>query len=206
MIYLIDDKKERQQIRYNIDSFDKYKDVMTIINKLDDGNISFLNHASCILLHNSFTPQSLRTIIRKKYRNTSKAYFSNKFKTTKFSDENFIEEIRTDILYQYLRYFLEAYKTTGNINLKILAFGENYKQAEVSKLKDIIYYALFDYDYETTLQADWLEEGTIKAIEELYTLAFSDNQFEQYYEQLINPNCSVGQFLNKIDALSQKIK
>ena len=206
MIYLIDDRKERQQTRYNINEFDSYKDILTIINGFEGDDISFLSKASCILFHNSFPIQSLRSIIRRIYRRIPKAYFSNKFKITKFSDENFIEEIRADILYQNLRYFLDDYRITNTPNLKILAFGENYKQAEVSKLKDIVYYALFDYDYETTFQSDWLDETVMNAIKELHSLAFSGNQFDEYHANIVNSNYSVGQFLTKIDTLAQKIK
>jgi hypothetical protein len=207
MIYLLDNKKERQEVRYNIDSFHNYQDIFKIKNVVNDVNSTpFLDNASCIIFHASFPTKGLLMKIRNEYDDTPKVFFSNDYKIVKFVEKDFIQEIRADILYQNLRYFLDDYRITNTPNLKILAFGENYRQAEVSKLKDIVYYALFDYDYETTFQSDWLDETVMNVIKELHNLAFSGNQFDEYHANIVNSNYSVGQFLTKIDTLAQKIK
>lgn len=205
MIYLIDDKKDRQKVRYGIHDFKKYEHILKSIYELkEDASINFLSKADCILFHSSFD-RTIEEEIETTFRNIPKVFFSNKYKITDFPSEDFIREMSSDVFYKNLDFFLKEYEQNRVINLKIIAFGEYYELAEAFEIKEKLSDNLFDKDFDELFQKDWLTKEDINLLNRIHELAYPIGNFELYYEKIMKRDLTLEQFLNEIDKLSQKI-
>ena len=146
MIYLIDDKKERQENDYNwsFDRLNNYKDILKPIynlNELQENRIQFFRGAKVILYHESFVDKSILSdeASQKRKELTEYAqkegkhlvYFSGGSDTRQL--EGNVAYISDATLYQNLEFFLKAYQN-NNINLEYLVYGSDPKLEQ--KLKD----------------------------------------------------------------------
>lgn len=162
MIYLIDDNQNNQRKNnYNItfiedDDFDGY---LTSVEKLEVGksfsdtsHLEFLKTADCILLHstiedydknNGFLSGSktnavkIKELISQEGEIIPLVLFSNSMGEAQFdfeSNSNYISSIKKNLFYERLFDFLEYYKNTNIIELRIIAWGKNFESKEVSKL------------------------------------------------------------------------
>lgn len=147
MIYLIDDKKERQVKDYNWSSqkLDSYYEVLKPIynlEELQENKIKVFKDADVILYHESFIDKSIinneAAQKRKKLTEYAKkkdkylVYFSGGSDTRQI--EGNIAHISDAILYQNLEYFLKAYEK-GELNLEYLLYGVDPKLEEKLKKK-----------------------------------------------------------------------
>lgn len=143
MIYLIDDKKDRQEKDYNWKSekLQKHQGILVPIytlqqiEELDIGKEIF-NEGNVILLHESFFDnttnrhQKNSTEIRKKLnehvsrQNSWVVYFSGSKSSRTNSGK--IAHVPVSILYENLEVFLEKLQN-GDINLDYILFGNNPK-------------------------------------------------------------------------------
>lgn len=166
MIYLIDDNQGNQRLsQYNI-SFveeDTFKGYLTSIEKIekreqasDSSHLEFLKDAKCILLHSTtedwdadkgFLKGSRTNAIKIKESIAEEGdkiplvLFSNSMGEPVYSYENnpnYIREIKKNLLYERLYDFVENYKNTGLIELRILAWGKHFQAKEASKLAAIL--------------------------------------------------------------------
>ena len=165
MIYLIDDNHNNQrQNQYKIDFVENetFQGILTSVERIekreradDISHLEFLKDAKCILLHVStadwdenegFLEESttnvekIKTIISDYGCYVPLVLFSNKMNETADynpqKEPDFIREIKKNIFYKNLYDFVENYKNTGKIELRILAWGKNFKAIEVSRLAD----------------------------------------------------------------------
>jgi len=162
MIYLIDDNQHNQRKEnYNITFvedgvFDGY---LTSIEKLEQGksssdtsHLEFLKSADCILLHsttedydknNGFIHGSRTNVIKIKELISNEGdiiplvLFSNSMGEAEFNFErnpNYISSIKKNLFYERLFDFLEHYKNTGKVELRIIAWGKNFMSKDVPRL------------------------------------------------------------------------
>lgn len=162
MIYLIDDNQQNQRLNnYNITFVDggEFKDYLTAIEKIEQGqsfsdisHLEFLNSAACILLHSTtedynnekgFLSASINNAIlikeeiSKEGEKIPLVLFSNSMGEAEFDIENnpnYIRSLKKNLFYERLFDFLEVYKNTGRVELRILAWGKNFASNEVSRL------------------------------------------------------------------------
>ena len=137
MIYLIDDKKERQENDYNwsFDRLNNYKDILKPIynlNELQENRIQFFRGAKVILYHESFVDKSILSDEASQKRKELTEYVQKEGKHLVYfsggSDtrqlEGNVAYISDATLYQNLEFFLKAYQN-NNINLEYLVYGSD---------------------------------------------------------------------------------
>lgn len=152
MIYLIDDNRRAQQREYgcNYIADGTYSDVLTVWNRRSErDDFSMLKSAACILLHDSFPDfNSAGEILQGSIKVTEKikdgaraeerplVLFSNSF--TGFEQgkikQKEISGLNKRLFYTNLEDFILHYQATGEIELKILAYGKNFKHRELEDL------------------------------------------------------------------------
>jgi hypothetical protein len=154
MIYLIDDNQNDQRFKnYNITFIEEgvFENHLKSIEKLEIGNslsdithLEFLNSAACILLHSTaedfdinkgFLPSSITNVIKIKEFISQEGeliplvLFSNSMGEADFDynvNPSYIRGIKKNLFYERLFEFLEHFKNTGEIELRILSWGNNY--------------------------------------------------------------------------------
>jgi hypothetical protein len=162
MIYLIDDNQNNQRSNnYNLTFvedgiFDNYLISIQKIekknNNSDVSHLMFLKTSDCILMHsttedfdniNGFLPSSITNVIKIKELISQEGeiiplvLFSNSLGDTDYNFENnpnYIRSIKKNLFYERLFDFMEHYKNTGKVELRIIAWGKNFKAKEVSEL------------------------------------------------------------------------
>jgi len=148
MVYLIDDKKERQEKDYNWSSnrLKNYENILQPIyslRELQENNVKIFKESKVILYHESFIDKSILSdeAARKRAELTKYAEREGKYliyfsggSDTRVLDGS-IAYIPDSILYQNLDFFLKAYEK-GDLNIGYLIYGSDPKLEE--KLKDKI--------------------------------------------------------------------
>lgn len=161
MIYLIDDNQNKQRENLGIDfvNDETFAEVLTSVEKIEKrgltelSHLDFLNDAACILLHqstedydfeaNSFISGSRTNVIKivesiaQEGDVVSLALFSNGMSETVYNYKitpNFVQQINKNLFYSHLYDFVDYYKQSGKIEMRILAWGKNFQSKEVSEL------------------------------------------------------------------------
>ena len=153
MIYLIDEKKERQlKYGWSFNRFLKYKDSLTVISDYDQlKNITSTtildSPTNIIILHDSFFKNlDIEEKYVQEFKNRIKSNglyfvtFGGSYDSIYY--ENKILELKVNQLYRNLQNFLENSLT----DLRILAYGENYEKEEFLSIKNNVWNFLFRYD------------------------------------------------------------
>lgn len=163
MVYLIDDKKSRQELLgWKYSDFKKYEDVLKTVytyKQIKEENLSakIFSQNNMILYHESFfdsvenQDKNESTAVREKLTNWAN---KNNFVLVKFSgaintrnmEKNQVS-LPVNILYRNLELFLKSIKNGDEteINLKKIMFGENYKIEEILLLKKEIWETKFKF-------------------------------------------------------------
>lgn len=158
MIYLIDDKRERQQkLGWTTEVLEGFSDILTPIydnTELQSQINELFKDGNAILFHESFfdNPQN------KKSEQTDEigqklAEFSEKrsFPIVRFSGsmgsrriDKLLATIPFGTLYKHLTIFLEFYRHAGEVSLKKLVFGSSDQAEETLQHKSEIYRSMYD--------------------------------------------------------------
>lgn len=162
-IVLIDDNSKNQRGVYDAVFVDEgeYSDLLFHVEQVNShSDLSFLNEASCVMVHDSledyidgeFKPDShkakdrIEEIIQSK--NLPYVLFSDGHSMTADWREdmpNVVFSIKKSEFYRHLKYFLDQYRITEKIDLKLIAYGKDYLkqlmsmwcQTIISKLADV---------------------------------------------------------------------
>lgn len=162
MIYLIDDNQNNQRFNNYNSTFvedGEFDGYLKSIEKLevgktfsDSSHLDFLKTANCILLHSTtedydehrgFLSGSrtnvlkIKELISQEGEKIPLVLFSNSMDDAEFDYEcnpNYIRSIKKNLLYERLFDFLDYYKKTGKVELRIIAWGKNFTSKEISKL------------------------------------------------------------------------
>jgi TATA-box binding protein (TBP) (component of TFIID and TFIIIB) len=181
MIYLIDEKKERQQnLGFSKDFFAKHEDVLfPIYNnvKLQEFKYQIFNDLNIILFHESFfdSPENRHSkdglIIRKQLieysstKNTLVVFFSGSIGSRSI-DQN-CAYIPVEILYQNLASFCDKYRNNTQVTLKEIVFGSSLTKEEILLLKNEIWENLYDMKDEENVMPN---ASLFRALEKLEIL------------------------------------
>jgi hypothetical protein len=212
MIYLIDDNQNNQRLNnYNITFVEDgvFEGYLISIEKIEVGksfsditHLDFLKAADCILLHSTtedydknkgFLPGSKTNVLKMKELISQEGdqiplvLFSNSMGEAEFdfeSNSNYISSVKKNLLYERLFDFLEHYKNTGKVELRIIAWGNNFASKEVAKLVIEI------------LNSVELKENSEDL--KLSDLSKSISSFKSFVE-LSLPNSGINEILNEIE-------
>ena len=147
-IILIDDNKSNQREFYGATFVDneEYEDSLVHKEHLNENSdFSFLDDAACVLLHDSF-----EDYVDGKYVSGSqmaRARINDKIKDripyVVFSDghsiignwnpseRNVVRSIKKSEFYRNLKGFLDAYRESSHIDLRLIAYGSDYEKREL---------------------------------------------------------------------------
>jgi hypothetical protein len=115
---------------------------------------------------------------------------------------NYISALNKNIFYDRLWDFVEHYKNSGEIELRILAWGKNFQSKEVSKLANTLLDALALKNGSDTLQISELsaEQPVLKSFIEV---SFSDIHWTDFLRDLEDNPISITDFRNKINQINE---
>jgi hypothetical protein len=229
MIYLIDDNKNNQRERLGKSFVDEdfFKGYLTSIEKLekqaradDVSHLAFLKGAKCILLHattedydkekESFLEGSrinainIKELISQEGDLIPLVVFSNGMDELVYSPDktpNYISAINKNIFYERLWDFVEHYKNSGEIELRILAWGKNFRAKEVSKLAtDLLDFLAFTNGNEILKIAYSSEDQLI--FKAFFEQSFPNN-WQDILNDLENNPITISEFRNKINVITE---
>jgi len=161
MIYLIDEKKERQlKYGWSSERFLKHKNILTVVSdykQLENITSKTLLDSpnNIIMLHDSFFKNLdilEKDVIEFKNRIQSKGLyyvtFGGSFDSTYYDDKTL--QLKVKLFYSNLENFLENH----SIDLRILAYGINFEKEEFLTIKNNVWNFLFRYDNLYKLSPD----------------------------------------------------
>ncbi len=219
-IILIDDNKSNQRESYGADFVDneEYEDCLVHKEQLNENSdFSFLDDAVCVLLHDSLADYVDGQYVsggRMAKESVKEKIKANKTPFVVFSDGHSIigdwsqakpDEVRSikkSEFYRNLKGFLDAYRETGHIDLRLIAYGSEFKKREIVCLLQQIFEELnIVNDKESltlsSIDADLLEHffGIIKHVSNNMT-------FEKLCDRINAGQLSVGKFKAYINSLA----
>jgi hypothetical protein len=226
MIYLIDDNQNNlRQKNYNLTFIEEgvFSGYLTSIEKLEKGksftdisHLEFLRSANCILLHSTtedfdldkgFISGSNNNVIKIKELISQEGeiiplvLFSNSMGDPQIDNDSnpkYIRQIKKNLFYERLYDFLNHYKLTGEINLKIISLGKNYLVTEVSKfIRDIL--ELIDKKDNKEIVSISDLSSRFHEIEALQKLVWQEATFDQIIEEIKNCQIDVSELRNKLN-------
>lgn len=179
MVYLVDDKKERQEkLGWTKEKIDGYKDLLMPIYDYNDWqavNKQLFASGNVLLFHESFfdNPVNAKTTEALKIRKNISAFAeANNFAMVTFSGSMGARKISGnqanipfEILYRNLDIFLQGYGNGKNIEIRKLAFGTNDRIEEIMHLKAIVWRALYDKKDEDLLVSNPTISGAVRDLE-----------------------------------------
>jgi hypothetical protein len=230
MIYLIDDNQNNQRLtNYNITFvedgvFDNY---LISMEKIEPGksfsditHLEFLKTADCILLHNTtedydkekgFLSGSKNNVLKIKEFISQEGeiiplvLFSNSMGDAEFDfavNPNYISSINKNLFYERLFDFLEHYKNTGKVELRIIAWGKNYITKEILKLAIEILNAIELKDNSDNLTLLDLSD-TIKSFKTFIELSYSENHVNEILNEIEDNPMKIQDFQKKINQITE---
>ncbi len=230
MIYLIDDNQNNQRLNnYNITYIEDgvFDGYLNSIEKLEIGknfsdisHLQFLKTADCILLHSSaedydiekgFLPGSKTNVIKIKeiIANDGEAIplvmFSNSMGEPELDYErtsNYISSINKNLFYKRLFDFLDHYKKTGEIELRIIALGKTFASKEISKLAIEILRSMELKDNSENLVLSDLSKS-INSFKTFVELSIPKDDFNEILNELEDNPITIQEFKNKINLITE---
>lgn len=147
-IILIDDNCQNQRAAYGASYIDggEFESCLVHLEELNEASdFSFLDNAACVMLHDSLTDnvdgtfivgsRMAREIILNKIieRNIPYVLFSDGHSIIGDwtpDNKNAVKSIKKSEFYRNLKAFLDLYKVSGIIDLRLIAFGANSDKRE----------------------------------------------------------------------------
>jgi hypothetical protein len=206
MIYLFDDRKERQENTYQANTYlDRYSSFLKTIYKMEEVPLDQeLKKASCFLLHRSFD-EDLRMFNKLEYLADTKipiVIFTNKDKLINFIDDKHLEMSAEDF-YSRLKDFLQYFQEHQSVNLEILA----YKNLEIEKIAQIR--LMFKQEFfskkndERIINEDLTEDLQTK-LKKLYNLLGKSEDYQNLRIAIDDGEVSKKDFFEKITKQTTK--
>ena len=163
-IFLIDDNKMNQREAYGASFVDEgvYADVLVHIEQLNaDSDLSFLDDAACVMFHDSledyidgmFDEEShkARMLIDERIQDENIPYviFSDGHdKTANWREEspNVVYSIKKSEFYLHLNDFIQTYIDSGNLDMRIIAYGKDFIKKQMSDWHQKVFSAISELD------------------------------------------------------------
>ena len=219
MIYLIDDNQFSQREKFLPNtSWDDYSiKMLTKIPKTGDmsyiDHLKFLVNADCILLHKSMDDvDQFGNYIKGSTTNSNKivndiakygdevplvVFTGGTLSNIKFDPKNpnLLEELQKSKFYNRLIPFLENYKKTGQVDLSIFVYGQNFELEKLNLIADKILAGLRYSDDHQIVDLDDLPQDAFK---EFIGRANVKYDFKEVIQNWSKKPITVKQFKNRI--------
>ena len=230
MVYLIDDNQNNlRQKKYNITFIEDgvFNGYLAAFEKIERGkgfsdmsHLEFLKNADCILLHSTtedfdkdkgFITGSNTNVIKIKELISDEGdivplvMFSNSMGEPEFdfeSNPNYIRSIKKNLFYERFFDFLEYYKETGKIELRIIAWGKNFMIKDVSTLALEIVKAIEQKKNSDDLILSDLS-NVLKSFNTFVELAFPKNNLNDILEDIEDNPIKISFFKKKINQITE---
>jgi hypothetical protein len=225
MIYLIDDNRyEQQQKLYHADylfdgSFTSLLTPLYAIKLTDFSQLEkTLDNADAVLLHNTFADadadgtyldngRDARNFIEDLAEENEIPFvlFSGGISETTFDDDenpSVITGINKTLFYSHLFPFLQHYKETREIELKILAYGGEYKIHDAIKLVETILAALKKKDSTLPFAIKYINYATFA---KFYDLTQSKKTLDAFLNEIAEQALTVGDFMGKLKKIKKSL-
>ncbi|MFD2936159.1 hypothetical protein [Spirosoma flavum] len=227
MIYLLDDNKgDIRQSKFKIDYVDNgaFEGYLTAISHLPaNANLSFMAEADCLLVHETtddcdengnFISKSNTNVntLKEDIANNGKSIplvaFSNQM-TGEISydyenEPNYVKAIAKTLLYQERLYpFLNHYKKTGQIELRIIVYGENFYAVEAGRYAKQIIDDVAAYDRNKLFDLSFLTELTL--FERFYAFMKNDTPYNEFINDLEDNPITVGKFVQNLQSVVESL-
>jgi len=230
MIFLIDDNQSYQRFNnYNISFIEEgaYDGYLKSIEKLEVGksfsdisHLDFLKTADCILLHSTtedydkdkgFLPGSKTNVIKIKELISQEGekiplvLFSNSMGEAEFNFEtnpSYISSIKKNLFYERLSDFLDHYKNTGKVELRIIAWGKTFASKEISKLAIEILDSIELKENSENLKLLDLSK-TINSFKSFVELAFPKHDINDILNEIEDSPMTIQDFKKRINQTTE---
>ena len=223
MIYLIDDNKQGQRVEYGASYIDEgqYDDMLIHIEKINGyTDVSFLSKAKLIMIHDSLEDFENGYFIENRQRakhniidvaqnnNIPLVYFSDGHIIPEMDSEGNVTQVKKADYYFRLKDFLENYKESGVLELKILAYGKNWRnlllKEEVKNLYKKISNKKNDeilYIRDVLPTSKISEPNYLSNIIEKYSQPNLGKSYNEILDYIEDEQITIGEFKQRIDKI-----
>lgn len=219
MIYLIDDNQANQQIEkfgiHYIENND-FSEILTSIEKIEKNkDLSFLNTATCILLHATTEDVVNGNFVSGSISNTTRiikeisdngdriplVLFSEQMsEVATMPNKHFVRAIKKSTFYSNLFDFLSFYKEFRELEFKILANGKNFKSIEITEYVRILTENLIFREQQELIK---LKDINLKIFKELIEMSSIQFSFDLLIENLEDNPISTRKFIENLTNINQ---
>ena len=223
-IILIDDNKYNQRELYGASFVDKeeYGDCLFHIEKLNENSdFSFIDDAICVLLHDSLDDYEdgefisgcriARECVLDKVTEQKIPYviFSDGHSPIgdwNESNPHVVRSVKKSELYRNLKNFLDAYRVNNKLDLRIIAYGNDFEKREKIYLLQQINENLNKHNDKDILTESMLDEELCKHFFDKTNLTTSYS-FDKILESIHAGKLTIGIFRNYLNTLiSRSVK
>src|SRR5690554_2117273 len=230
MIYLIDDNQfDQRRNNYNLTFIEEgiFDGYLLSIEKLEKGkdfadfsHLEFLKAADCIVLHatiedydkekgflsgSTSNALKIKEFISQEGDEVPLVVFSNAMGEPEFDFEknpNYIRAIKKNLLYDNLFDFLNHYKKTGDVDLRIIAMGKNFIHKKVSELTLNILKAIESKEDSNKLQGPDLKDVKSE-LQTFIELSFPDQNAKQILNNIEKQLFTIQEFKLKLNKINE---
>ena len=118
------------------------------------------------------------------------------------NNPKYIPSIKKNLLYERLYDFLEHYKNTENIELRILAWGKNFKSKEISKLLLKIISSIDTIDNTEILELSDLS-NSLQYFRTLMERSFPKEDFNEILIKIEDEPITIYEFKKKLNQITE---
>lgn len=213
MIYLFDDT-DQKYIDKHID-FNEYSDVITFVHRAKSSDIDVYEHAlkkaDCILIHRSFRDLddvNKNTVYEKVINDISNLgysiplviYSDGDREVADFKNDRFLRQIKKLKVYERLKLFLDEYRRSKTIDLRILGYGETNVLQTVIESANIILSKIRFNRPEEVLRPEMLAEIRLKDLIERSQPSLGISYLELLFK-IENGEVMIGKFRENINSI-----
>lgn len=213
MIYLFDDT-DQKYIDKHID-FNEYSDIITFVHRAKSSDIDVYEHAlkkaDCILIHRSFRDLddvNKNTVYEKVINDISNLgysiplviYSDGDREVADFKNDRFLRQIKKLKVYERLKLFLDEYRRSKTIDLRILGYGETNVLQTVIESANIILSKIRFNRPEEVLRPEMLAEIRLKDLIERSQPSLGISYLE-LLSKIENGEVMIGKFRENINSI-----
>lgn len=181
-VLLIDDNSKNQREVYDASFVDEetYSDCLSHVEQVNSqSDLSFLNDVSCVMIHDSLedyingefksdshkAKDKIEDIIQSK--NLPYVLFSDGHPMTADWREdmpNVVFSIKKSEFYRHLKSFLDYYRETGRLDLRLVAYGKDFLKQLMSMWCQAVITKLADTPDDETIDTSKIDKRSLRLI------------------------------------------
>lgn len=222
-ILLIDDNSKNQREVYDAAFVDEeeYSDCLNHVERVNSkSDLSFLDDASCVMIHDSLedfingeyksdshkAKELIEDIIQSK--NLPYVLFSDGHSMTADWREdmpNVIFSIKKSEFYRHLRFFLDHYRETEEIDLRLIAYGKDFLKQLICQWCQNVILRLADTPDNEVINISKIDKRSLRFIVENAQPKIGVS-FEDIMCEIDDGNITAGNIRNNINNILSSVK